>query len=308
MNGYDWKENLPKDQPESAGALSAAERVETGRHKIKRAFGDHMSAIFVIVLLLLQVLLPFVTAGVRNPLTPDYILNTTLSVSSTLFGWYMFLPTGRRERAAMPDYRAVVEKWQNISRKIMEQGYLSAFRRFCTTYARDEAERIKQSRLLVLENAGVSRETFVTKYRDMPRRHLLSARRRGELTREQYRLVLFCRKPVREQPISPNFVLAGDERGRVADAVRPDFYERRVMITKPFLCLLWVVLISFFFPTTRENVNVLDVVVNIVIRIFCVCMSSFSGFVTGARAAGFRMNNISGRLIFMNEFFETQKQ
>ena len=306
MNGYDWRENLP---PEQAGAvLSAAERVETGRKKMRRVLGDHLNAAVICVLLLLQILLPFVTAGVCNPLTPDYLFNTALSVSSTLIGWYMFVPDGRRDRAALPDYAAAASRWAALSRDV-EQNRLVAFRDYCRDYARAEQRRAVENRLTLLENAGVARETFFEKWQSAPRRAVARAKRQGALTKEQYKLVLLCRRPVPERPISPNFVLFACAAGATADAVRENSsYERKAMILKPVLCLFWVIAMGFFFPERRENVNALSVVSQVAVRIFLVCLSLFSGYRTGYRAAEYRMADIRGRVTFLEEFAGSQTE
>ena len=304
MNSYDWQQNLPQE-PAPSPLLPAAEAAEGGRRKIARLFGDHLNAVMIAVLILLQIVVPLVTAGVRNPLTPDYILNTTLSVSSTLIAWYMFLPNGRRDRAGLADYVKATEKWQIVTRRITEGGALPAFRDFCRTAAVEEQKRTIGMRLLMLENAGITQEAFFNVWQGTPRGRLRAARRHGELTKEQYDLILLCRRPVPVRSISPNMILhgtAGDDA--VGTTSKAAAYERRAKIMKPALCLLWVVAVGFFFPERREGVETVELITNIVIRIFCVCMAVFSGYRTGFRTAEYTKADMDARVTFMELFLQ----
>ena len=114
MSDYDWQSRL-------TGAAAAGEK------KVRRLLGDHIGAVTLGVLFLLQILVPLVSAGVRNPFTPAYLFSTLTSLFSTLLGYYLFVPNGQNDRLSLPESRATLTAWREESDRVRRAGKLTRF-------------------------------------------------------------------------------------------------------------------------------------------------------------------------------------
>lgn len=295
MEKYDWKPEEPM--------LSAAQTVDSVTKKAKRTFGDHLNAVSLLVLVLLQIFVPFVTAGFRNPFTPDYFFTTACNLASTLMGYYLFIPNGKRDRKKQPDIENAYTEWQRVCDAVKARLLLGEFRIFCREYAKEEAKRIRERRIDLLENAGIPKEDFENTYLNCPN----VKQYKKKLTKEQYKLILLCRKPVDIRPVSPNFVLAGTEEKGIDSIHADSTYEKRAMIMKPFVCIAFILITSFLAPEHKENEDVFVTIVNIVTRIFCVLWASLSGYRTGVKSAECHCIDMKNKTAFIEEFMEQHK-
>ena len=295
MSDYGWQ-------------VRAVNMAENGEKKAKRLLGDHIGTVMLAVLFLLQILVPLVSAGVRNPFTPAYLFSTLCSLFSTLFGYYLFVPNGRRDLLALPESQMTLKAWQVESDRVRETGKLTRFRAYCRERAEQEAEAAREAALLALENAGVDRAAYAAVWRGKGRFALRRARRRGQLTREQVRCLLRIR-PVPVLPIPPNLVLSWGGEERFEAALRSNApYLRRAMVSKPVICVLSVLAQSFFYPDLRENTDIIVLLCGIAVRVFCVCCAALSGYRTGVRAARCYLNDARCRTAFLCEFSEQEKK
>ncbi|MBE6555232.1 MAG: hypothetical protein E7663_03210 [Ruminococcaceae bacterium] len=306
MGEYGWDQKTGAPVCRENGYMSVAERIETGGARLKKSIGDHLNTFSLLVLVILQIAVPFVTAGLRNPFTAEYLFSSMCNVASTLLAYYLFVPNGKHDRMRTESYLGAVTAHRAASERVRSEGLLSRFRTYCRVRARAEAAELFEGRLEALENAGVSREVFEEHYRSLGRRRLFAARYlHGALTGEQYRMVLLCRRTVAVRPISPNLLLTGAESARVSDSVRADSsFERRAMATKPLFCIASVLLQSIFELAGREELDPFVMITGIVIRVFLVCWASLAGYRTGLRIVLHRTADIENRTAFLHEFLE----
>ena len=291
MREYDWKERI-----------AAA---ETGERRVRRVLGDHIGVVTLAVLLLLQILVPLVSAGVRNPLTPAYLFSTLSSLFSTLLAYYLFVPNGRQDGLERPGAAAALADWKEQSSRVRNGKSMTRFRAYCREWAVREAKTAEQAALSRLADAGIDEATFEAVWRGASPRARRRARRRGELTREQFKCL--CRiRPVPVRPLSPALILTGGNTERDEAALRGDSpYLRRAMARKPVVCILSVLLQSFFYPDLRQNADPVVILCGVAVRVFLVCCAALSGYRTGLRAAACHLDDVRCRTVFLAEFNES---
>ena len=294
MSDYNWQSRLS-----SAG--------EAGEKKVKRLLGDHIGAVTLAVLFALQILVPLVSAGVRNPFTPAYLFSTLTSLFSTLLGYYLFVPNGRGDHLSLPESRATLGVWREASDRVRNAGNLTRFRAYCREMAEREAALDYERAVEALENAGIDRDTFRRVWQHTDKKTRRRARRRGTLTREQAR----CLSRVRQgavRPYLPNRILEGGGESRAEAALRGDSpYLRRAMAGKPVICVASVLVQSFFYPDLRQDADPVVILCGVAMRIFCVCCAALSGYRTGARAAACHLSDVRCRTVFLAEFNEREE-
>ena len=291
MRAYDWKER--------------AATLEAGERHVRRMLGDHIGAVTLAVLLALQILVPLVSADVRNPFTPAYLFSTLASLFSTLLAYYLFVPNGRQDGLERPGASAALADWRAQSDRVRNEKNMTRFRAYCREWAKQEAARRYEASIERLADAGVDRATFETLWRGTSPRGRRRARRRGKLTREQFRCLKRVR-PVPVRPISPGLILTGGGAERGEAALRSNSpYLRRAMASKPVVCVVSVLVQSFFYPDLRENADPVVILCGVAVRVFLVCCAALSGYRTGLRAAACHLDDVRCRTVFLAEFNES---
>ena len=293
MSDYDWQSRL-------TGAAAAGEK------KVRRLLGDHIGAVTLGVLFLLQILVPLVSAGVRNPFTPAYLFSTLTSLFSTLLGYYLFVPNGQNDRLSLPESRATLAAWREESDRVRGAGKLTRFGAYCRERAEQEAKLTYERAVEALVLAGIERGTYETVWRHATRKARRRARRRGELTREQAKLLSRI-KPPTVRPLSPNRILEGGGEDNAGAALRGDSpYLKRAMAGKPVVCVLSVLVQSFFYPDLRQDADPVVILCGVAVRVFCVCCAALSGYRTGSRAAACHLDDVRCRTVFLAAFNEQE--
>jgi len=294
VHDYNWQASL----------TTAA---EAGERKMRRLLGDHIGAVTLAVLFLLQILVPLVSANVRNPFTPAYLFSTLTSLFSTLLGYYLFVPNGQNDRLSMPESRATLTAWREESDRVRRAGKLTRFGVYCLEWAEAEANERRERAIEALTLSGVDRTAYETVWRRAGRKARRRARKKGELTREQVKLLARIKPPV-VRPLAPNRILEGGGEGRAEVALRGDSrYLRRAMAGKPVICVLSVLLQSFFYPDLRQNADPVAILCGVAVRVFCVCCAALSGYRTGAKGAACHLDDVRCRTIFLAEFNEKEE-
>ena len=291
MRAYDWKER--------------AVTLEAGERRARRVLGDHIGVVTLVMLLALQILVPLVSAGVRNPFTPAYLFSTLVSLFSTLLAYYLFVPNGRQDGLDRPGAAAALSDWQKESDRVRNGKNMTRFRAYCREWAEREAARRYEARLERLADAGIDRASFAALWRTASPKARRRARRRGELTKEQFRCLRSVR-PVPVRPLSPGLILTGGGAERGEAALRSDSpYLRRAMASKPVVCVASVLVQSFFYPDLRENADPVVILCGVAVRVFLVCCAALSGYRTGLRAAACHLDDVRCRTVFLAEFNES---
>ncbi len=291
MREYDWKERV-----------AAA---ETGERRVRRVLGDHIGVVTLAVLLLLQILVPLVSAGVRNPFTPAYLFSTLSSLFSTLLAYYLFVPNGRQEGLERPASAATLAEWKKESDRVRNAGSMTRFRAYCREWAEREAKARWEAALSRLLDAGIDRETYESTWRVASKKARRRARRRGQLTKEQARCLAKLR-PVPVRPLSPGLILTGGDGERGEAALYGNSpYLRRAMARKPVVCVASVLVQSFFYPDLRQNADPVVILCGVAVRVFFVCCAALSGYRTGLRAAACHLDDVRCRTVFLAEFNES---
>ena len=305
MEEYKW------NSESSAVKVSPIEKAteQTKRMQVKASGVLRGSAyvICVVAVILLEILRRFVTGALNTEFAWEYVFAALISSMTSLLAFYIFFPYGKRECRSKTMYLNAYRLLQRAIGAIGQHALRDKFRAYCRDKPREEARETKEDRLLTLEDLGVPRKCFENKWRHASKKELKAAVKGGTLTGEAKKQILLCRKSIEVLPYSPLYFLAGaGEKKQDAYLRNGSHHEMWALIKKPLSVVTIAVAQSAFTIGVTEAQSGIEVFLAIVMSVFQICLSAFTGYLGGYGVAEKDAEINLAKAGFMLDFLEAQ--
>lgn len=246
---------------------------------VKRTLAEHTGGILLAVCLVLTAALPLVALRLVNPFSPDFFLRTAYSILTSTLAYILFIPEGRRIARERDPYTGVLASRLTALSRLVEEGRLALFSRFCLTLCEEECE---ERRVALIARAELFPE-------GRTRRRLL-ARAERLLPRRIY----------------PSLILTGGGGGEMSDVGRPRLsYGLRGALLRPLPVLATAILfssVSILPAATPDAATAIEILSGL----FGVTMAAFAGFTAGRAQAAFERTRCEGRILLLTAFLERE--
>lgn len=300
---YNWQQPAP-DEAEQSPIARAADTVQRVRIQASGALRGSFYAICLAVIILVEILRRFVSGELNREFSWAIVFAALVTSMTTLLTFYIILPYGKQAGMQKAAYLAAETAMQQAVEAI-RAGLQIRFREWCRSKAEQEARAEMDARFEALENLYVTREDFENKWRLASRTSLLRAVWKHEITWEAMRQILLCRKPITPMPYIPEYFVAGvNARHQQKILHNSDRYEVWVMIQKPLTVMLLAVAQSAFVLAAQRVESGMEVFLAIVLSVFQICLSAFSGYLAGLKIAEHQTTVKLVKAGFMQEFLE----
>lgn len=272
-------------------------------NKIKQTAKNYLPYILLAVNIAFRVILRLYETSVVNPFTKEFVLDAITSVVSTMFCYIVFIPLGKKnEELNSLSYDDNCKRWGDLSDKIRRGGMLETFRKYCREQLEIEREDIKA--VIISNNTTFSFEEYKERFAELGKKELKTLYLNGEITKEEYKVILKCNGKIKVRPINSVLILSGVKKANYNDAGRDESnFVLRWLAKKPVLIVAMCVAVN---ATSAKFIGLsgFSVIYEMVIDALFIILASFVGYGAGEQAVRDREDKIKNRILFIESFLE----
>lgn len=303
---YGWRVSDTEGEQSRTGR--AAQRVRDAARQTGTALRGSLYAVCLTAIILLEILRRFVDGGLNREFSWSIVFGGLVTSLTTLLTFYVFFPAGKGAGAARAAHRDALKLMSDAVEKI-NSGLKTAFRAYCRELGEQEAEERRQAAFDALANCYVTKEEFEQKWKTATRKKLKNAVKKGELTKQAVKCIRVCRGAFAPTSYNPGFFLAGISADKQRKILRRgNRYETSVLVKKPISVVLVAVAQSAFVIGFHGVENGFEVFMAIVMSVFQICLSAFSGYLAGIGVAEHETEANLLKAGFMMDFLECRVQ
>ena len=272
-------------------------------NKIKQTTKNYLPYILLAVNIVFRIILRLYDTSVVNPFTKEFFLDATTSVISTMFCYIVFIPFGEKnEELNSPSYKDNCTMWGKLSDKIRSGGLLEAFRKYCREQLEIEREEIRA--VTISNNTTFSFEEYKERFSELGNKELKSLYLNGEITKEEYKVILKCNGKIKVKPINSVLILSGVAKATYNDAGRDESRFVLMWLAKKPVVIVAMCIALNAISATFIGLSGFSVIYEMVIDTLFVILASFVGYGAGEQAIRDRENKIKNRILFIESFLE----
>ena len=304
---------------------TVTEKFSGGIKKTKNVFKQFLNYILLFALILVTAVLSFSTQEIVNPFSPDYLINLAYLIIINIFSMASFIPQGENnEKSKNTSYNNNLVSWGEKSTQIRNDKLIVKFRIFC----KELTERLrKEKKDNYLYDATLDFDFYNKYLRQVSNKKLKKFLKPTEikllvlntetnkkeeqifvfqLSWRQIALIKKFRGIIKVLPINPARVLTGSNKIDQYEVARNKIpYKETEIIKKVSMLISWSVLMASIILVPTNSIG-WAAIYTFVFRVFSIISWAFVGFYTGVNQIKRDNQDIKDRIIFMDEFLETQ--
>lgn len=282
-------------QGSSDTTTKAVQKIKTGIQKY-----------FIVIVLLFNIVLQITTRlyrfGFQNTFSAEFFVSFFINTSTSMLCYICFIPLGKTdEMKRSTTFETLMNEWEKLTNKV-RTGFLKRFEHFC--FNQVEEERNESRRYILSNNTLISFDEYQSKYEGLCKKELKALLNKGEINKDEYKTLCKCLR-VKIKPINPLIVLQGAKKTTVNDAGRDNgSYALAKALQRPIIMFVVSFIINTITTTYMGGSE--NVILEIMLSIFTIIISSVMGYSTGVNDFKHNEDRTKARVLFMSLFFESK--